>query len=245
MGVRYCMYCGMPVPRKAKICPECGNSLKAAAPKPAAPRIDPADRMRRRKQHTPNKKAALTAVSLLAVTCTAVIIILNAGSKIENARSRHRENMMDAQRKETHLKIDMPEFSMPDISIPDLKLPEPPEAEFAVESYAVETDLMGNTVLYVNINYTNKAETKECFLSNFRVTVQQDGGTCRQTAGDPEKENHLLDSVEPDETALISEAFIIEPEKKTTVSLSAFFGEGNYLEEIVLPHADGTVTVRE
>lgn len=244
MGVRYCMYCGMPIPRKAKICPECGNSLKAAAPKPASPRIAPAGRSDRRK-HTPNKKASLAAVSLIAVTCAAFIIILNAGKKIENARSRHRENVMDAERKETHLKIDMPEFSMPDISIPDLQLPEPPAAEFAVESYAVETDLMGNTVLYVNISYTNKAETQECFMTNFHITVQQDGGTCRQTAGDPTRENHLTDSVQPDETALISEAFIIEPEKKTTVSLRAFFGADNYLEEIVLPHEDGTVTVRE
>ena len=255
MGSRYCMHCGMPVPRRARICPECGSPLKMSAPPnapdPTNPRIfpeqmKPADKTHRKK-HTSNKSAIVFAVGFIAIFSAAAFFIMRAGKNIENARSRHRENMMDAQRKATTTRpeIKIPEFSMPEISIPDIKLPEPPAAAFSVDSYAVEKNLLGETVLYVNLNYTNKAENKECFLKSFKISVQQDGEACKQTAGDPTRENHLLEHVPPDETVLISEAFIISTEKETNVSVTAFFSEGSCLEETILPHADGTVSVSE
>ena len=97
----------------------------------------------------------------------------------------------------------------------------------------------------MNVNYTNKAENPKCFMTVFQIAVQQEGMLCQMTAGDPERENHVLDQVPPNETVLISEAFLIDTEKETTVSVSAYFGEDNYLEETILPHTDGTITVCE
>ncbi|MBR4201809.1 MAG: zinc ribbon domain-containing protein [Oscillospiraceae bacterium] len=251
MGIRYCMHCGMPVSRKAVFCPECGASLKEAAPRKesdsAAPRDAlkkpaPEGRVNRRKRKA-NKIAWLFAAGMTAAVCIAAFFILDAGEKIKYARSRRQENIMDAQRSATdHPRIRIPEISIPDISIPDIQIPEPPAAAFAVEGYETETNLKGDTVLYVSIRYTNEAEDEECFLTNFQISVQQEGARCKQTAGDPAKENHLTDLVQPDETVLISAAFIIQAEKEATVSVGAFFGKDNYLEQTVLPHSDGTVS---
>ena len=54
-----------------------------------------------------------------------------------------------------------------------------------------------------------------------------------------------MDSVKPDETILTTTAFIISAEKETTVAVGAYFADENYLEETILPHADGTVSVSE
>ena len=250
MGIRYCMHCGMPVPRRAKICPECGRSLKMRAPQNAPePRVLPErpaakGRTPRGKQPA-DKKASCFALGLIALLCTAALIIINAGDRIENARSRRREKKTDTQHNTatTRREIKIPEIIMPDITIPDIQLPQPPAAEFSAESYTVETNLLGETVLYVNINYTNKAETPECFLTSFQISVQQDDKACLMTAGNPAQENHLMDQVQPDETALISEAFIISPEKEAAVSVNAYFSDDTYLEQSILPHADGTVSV--
>ena len=251
MGIRYCMHCGMPVPRRADFCPECGSSLKEPAPKdypqqavPAASpeRPEPAGRTRRRNQRT-NKAVLYAAAGLTAVCGIIAFFILNVGEKMQYARSRHQENLMEAERAEKkHPEISIPDISIPEIAFPDIQLPEPPAAAFAVESYEIETGLTGETVLYVNLSYTNNAENRECFLTNFKISVQQAGEACRQIACDPARENHITDQVQPDETARISAAFIIQAEQETTVSVAAFLGEGNYLEEIIVPHSDGTVS---
>lgn len=253
MGIRYCMYCGMVISRKANICPECGNSLKLSAPKIKPQTTEklldlnkllPKNRLHRRKQ---NNIALCFAVGLLAVSCGSAFFIMDVSGKIKRARSRHLENMMDEQRDTTtpHHEIKIPEMSMPVIEIPDIQIPTAPAAAFAVESYAVETNHMGETVLYVNINYTNKAETEECFLTNFLISVHQEGAVCRLTAGDPAKAQHLTERVQPDETVSVSEAFIIQADKEATVSVASFLGYETYLEETVFPHSDGTVSVSE
>ena len=252
MGIRYCLHCGMPVPRRAKICPECGTSLNVPVPhntpEPTVPRSSPVKPKRANQTHRSkqNKNARPFAAVVIAVCCAIAFFILNAGDKIENARSRHRENMMDAERNTTTRPASgISEFSMPDFSFPDIQLPKPPPAAFTAESYEVKTNPAGETVLYVNINYTNLAEEKELFLTNFRISVQQNGEECTQTAGDFTPENHLIKQVQPDETVLISAAFLISAEQETTISVCEIFGEKSYLGDTILPHADGTVTVNE
>ena len=245
MENRYCMHCGMPIPRKAKICPECGTVLSRSAMRndPQPPQKN--QRIRGGKQ-TANKLGLFLVIGFFGVFCAALFFIANIAGKIKNANSRHREAEYETQHtasSQARPEISIPEISMPEISFPDIHFPEPPAAAFAVESYEIETNLMGETVLYVNISYTNKAEDQQSFFTNFRISVQQDGNACMQTAGNPAKENHLMEQIQPDETALVSEAFIISTEKETAVSVSAFLGGETYLEETVLPHADGTVSV--
>ena len=249
MKTRHCQHCGMPIPRRAKICPECGTSQKhSVPPTSAAPRFaqeQPGQAGRaHRGQQAANQKGCCCLIAFIVLFIAAGVIILTVTDKIERARSRHREKSTDVQHGTTvRPEIKIPEMSMPEISIPDIKLPEPPAAEFAVDSYTVGTNLFGETVLYVNVNYTNKAETPECFLTCFQISVQQDDEMCIMTAGNPAQENHLMDQVQPDETALISEAFIISAEKEAAVSVNAFFSDDTYLEQTILPHADGTVSV--
>lgn len=256
MKTRYCMYCGMPIPHNAKICPECGSSLN----------ITPLNRRREKKQNynkqptvkkvrsNPDELQRARKIALRIglifpfVFFAAVFCFIRAARMIENARSRHRENQMDAERIEKekrHPHISIPDFSMPDFSFPDIQLPEPPPAEFSVEGYELGTNLTGETVLLVNVSYTNKAETAQCFLMHYRISVQQNGEECPQTAVDPQRENHLVDLVEPDETVQITEAFLISTETEAAVSLRAFFDKNPYLEETVVPHDDGTVTAGE
>ena len=239
MKEHYCINCGARIPRRAKICQECGFSMNLSAPN-----------MESRLRGTKHLTLILTAIAFafLIALSAGVYFIFRAAGEIRNARSRHRENVMDEERsaqEKSHPEFSMPEISMPEIVIPEIHFPEPPAAAFAPESYEIETDLTGETVLYVNIRYTNKAEEAHCFLTNFKITVQQDGEICRQTAGDPTRENHLLEDVQPDETVLISEAFVIGTEKETSVSVNAFFSGNKYLEETIIPHADGTVSAAE
>ncbi len=254
MGIRYCIHCGMPIPRKVKVCPECGTSQIISAPRNDLRSIEMPqfsqkkavrrpDRGTRRGQQKPNRFALLLIAGFLAVFCITVFFVVKASDEIKNARSRHRENMLDSQRTRRPV-ISIPDISMPDISFPDIRLPEPPPATFAAAGYETETDLTGEMFLNVNIYYTNIAEERQCFLTNFRISVQQEGKACRQTVSTA-KENRLMGYVQPDETALISEAFFVTPEKEATVTVSALFGADIYLEETVLPHADGTVTVCE
>ena len=132
---------------------------------------------------------------------------------------------------------------MPEIYIPEIHMPEPPAASFSVESYDIETNQNGETVLYVNVSYTNDAEDKQCFMTNFKISVQQEGEDCKQTALRPDMENNMFDHVQPDETSLISRAFIIDDEKEALVSVDALFSNVNYVKETVLPTTDGTVSV--
>jgi uncharacterized Zn finger protein (UPF0148 family) len=252
------MYCGMPIPRKVKICPECGANQDLSAQKDPQPyvmpqlsreQINPQRQVRKMlsKQQTDRRALVVVAVFFIAFL-TMLFTAFFVTKMTENARSRHREDQIDEQRREkerTHPQISLPDFSMPDFSFPEIRLPEPPPADFAFAGYAVETNLRGETVLYVDVDYTNLADTQECFLTGFHITVEQEGESCRQTAGDPARENHLLGYVQPDETALVSEAFVIDAEKETTVSVVAFLGGEIYLEETVIPHADGTVSVCE
>lgn len=256
METRYCMYCGMPIPRKAKICPECGANQDLSAQKDPQPyvmpqlsreQINPQRQVRKMlsKQQTDRRALVVVAVFFIAFL-TMLFTAFFVTKMTKNARSRHRENQIDEQRREkerTHPQISLPDFSMPDFSLPEFHLPEPPPADFAFAGYAVETNLRGETVLYVDVDYTNLAETQECFLTGFHITVAQEGEACKQTAGNPARENHLLEYVQPDETALVSEAFVIDAEKETTVSVVAYLGGEIYLEETVIPHADGTVSV--
>lgn len=253
MNTRYCMYCGMPIPRRADICPECGNSLKFPIPQNHARRYSQENTNQRRtkqagrnlnKKQVSGKNAALIGLGVVAVFFASVFGIMRTARMIENARSRHRENEMDAQRQEkerAHPHISIPDLSMPDFSFPDIQLPEPPQAEFAVTGYEIQTDPAGKTVLYVNVSYTNKSEKEQCFLVNYKISVEQDGENCRQTAVDPNRENHLTDLIQPDETAQITEAFFISTEKETNVTLTAYLGGEPYLVEAIIPRADGTV----
>ena len=254
MGIRYCIHCGMPIPRKVKVCPECGTSQIVSEPRNdlrsiEMPRFSQKKAVRRPERRTrrggqkPKRSALLMTAGILAVFCVAVFFVLKASKEARNARSRQRENMLDSQRTRRR-EISIPDISMPDISFPDIRLPEAPPAAFAPAGYETGTDLMGETFLNVNIYYTNIAEERQCFLTNFRISVQQEGEACRQTVSDV-KENRLMGYVQPDETALVSEAFLVTPEKEATVTVSALFSDDICLEETVLPHADGTVTVCE
>lgn len=238
MGIRYCMHCGMPVPQKAVFCPKCGAPMKIRAPHKSR------QKAAQRSKSSPAKTALYLAAGLTGAVCAAAFFILHGGEKIEQAKSRHRENMLNAERNTTEppSEFSIPDISLPEISLPEIHLPQPPAAAFSLESYAVGSNPAGETVLYVDISYTNKAEDEKCFLTNFKISVRQDGTACRQTAGKPAAENHLTDHVQPDETALISEAFLIQADREATVSVTAFLGEDNYLEETILPHADGTVS---
>ena len=247
MEEHYCINCGMPIPRKTRICPECGASQILIVPRKNTQQSVPYQRY---KPRSTRRAAVITGLCFAAVAFfVGFVVILFAADvpdRIKRAHSRHLENQMDAERMEkekAHPKISIPEISMPEIHIPEIHLPEPPAAEFAAESYTVETNLAGQTVLYVNISYTNRDGKAQCFLTGYRISVQQDGEACRQTAGNPKRENHLMSLVQPEETALVSEAFVISAEKETTVSVSAYFGGETYLEETVIPHADGSVTV--
>lgn len=246
MKNRYCINCGMPVPRKAKICPECGCSLKL--PVPPLDKLQPdSPHPKRRSKPKINRKALFYAVGLILVFSVLVFLTPTVVTKIQFARSRHQENMLDEQRASTTTRpeFSIPEISMPEIAIPDIRLPEPPPAAFALESYEIKTNPEGETVLYVNVSYTNIAEDKQCFMINYKISVQQEGAECKITAGDPAKDNHLLDQLQPDETAVISEAFIIQAEKETTVSVSAYLGGEKYVKETMIPHTDGTVSASE
>ena len=258
MGIHYCMYCGMPIPRKARICPECGASQELPPPQSETqepqPRLaeetkrTPQQRQRsRRRRKTNNMIAVCFVIGMTVIFGAVLFLVFDAAEGIRRARSRHQENQMDAQgsSKPTIREFSMPEISMPEISIPEIHLPEPPAAEFTVESYQTETNLLGETVLYVNLNYKNTDETAKCFLTSFRISVEQEGTSCRLTAGDPTKENHIASEVQPDETVTVTEAFLISPEKETAVSVHAYFGAEPYLEDTILPHADGTVSAAE
>ena len=250
MKMQYCMHCGMPVPRRAKICPECGNTMKQSAPQTIVPRFSPekpgaAGRTHRGTQSV-NKSALVVSTVAVVVAVAAISVFMTVADNLKDARSRHRENRTEQQRGTAgHPEISIPEISIPEISVPDLHLPEPPAAEFAAESYEVKTNPAGDTVLYVNLSYTNKAEEQKRFLTNFRISVQQEGELCRQTVGNPENGNGLMSPVQPEETALISEAFIIQAEKEATVSVNALFGKEVIWEETVFPQADGAVSVAE
>lgn len=249
MGNRYCENCGLPVPRKAKICPECRASLNRAdvqngpcqsVPPQFSDEQHTEHRINDKKQ--PNNKIAIFTAIVSIVLFG--ILIFNVPHKIKNAISRHRENMMVEQNTETtRPKISIPEISMPEIYIPEIHMPEPPAASFSVESYDIETNQNGETVLYVNVSYTNDAEDKQCFMTNFKISVQQEGEDCKQTALRLDMENHMFDHVQPDETSLISRAFIIDDEKEALVSVDALFSNVNYVKETVLPNTDGTVSV--
>lgn len=267
MGNRYCKNCGMPVPGQESICPECGYSLEESAPEIVPQQIVPRISLKKQDQvpagtedmqqsgQRKSKKTALFVVGGSVIMLCALFFILDIPGEIRKAASRHREEMMSEERTGTAERPDLniPEMpaisqiSIPEVSvsIPNIQFPKPPEAEFSMESYSVKTNQNGETVLDVTVNYTNKAEEEEYYLTNFTVVVKQDDEACKYASSVPENETHMTAKVLPDETILVSQDFVITPEKETTVSVIAFFGEDAYLQETILPHADGTVSVCE
>ncbi len=255
MATRYCPHCTMPVPVGALICPECGSQLIGGTQQQGSPAqmfqsdqvISP--NMVEQKVKKIHRKYRITACIVTILGCAVMLgafLLLRPilhklrDSLVEESTASQSQKQPDAGLhvnipEVSLIDVSIPDISIPDVSIPDIQFPKSPASECTLNGYEVETNAFGETVLYVKVDYKNCSEEAQGFFTNFHITASQNGEACQGTPGDPSRKNALLDSVAPDDTVTVWQAFVIDPTQDVEVGTAARLGDTEFFTETITP----------
>lgn len=217
--MKTCPHCHQPLPKGVSTCPDCGEPLKQ--PKAA-------------QQH---KSAPLILLLIGIMILTAAIIgttIFNMAKK-ESHHAGHPETEPPV-----HIITTAPPSVSPDdppAAAPAEPAAQTPPCTVEFDEYLLTTDLFGENILLVGINFTNGKSVNTRYMSECRATLFQNGVSCQETIANTDYAMNTSAEVQPGATAPIDLAFAVKPGEEVQLVVTSFDGKTTYLDTTFTPEA--------
>ena len=219
--MKYCPHCNAPIHKHTRLCPDCGRPLHGSGSR------EQTGSSNSQKNSAGRKGCAVLVIVLVAFIFIVLTVFRFIIGTVKEQSRRHERRGDDEQSYSENVPEIITTFTIPTPWDPDspptATTPvQEPTTSVSVQQYDITKNPFGETVLTVDLLFSNEGDTPVSFFTKYRAQAFQNGVECRVTFADAESAQKETLNVQPGSSLTVPQSFVLNDDSEISFVVSNF-----------------------